>query len=333
VWDLFASGTRREQQRDLIAHAIGPVWEANHVWLILVVVLLFSCFPAAFAHISTELHIPLTLMLVGIVLRGSAFTFRSYDTRESGARQGWGLTFSIASVMTPVLLGICVGTVASGNIPMRNVQPAETFTERFVTPWLTPFALSVGLMTLSLCALLAATYLTVEAKDAALKNDFRKRAFCAAAAVTVMAAVTGYLAERDAPLVFNALTSGIRSLTLLTTTSLFAALFLWALQRRHFRLARVAVAGVTVFIIWGWAWAQFPYLVPPDRTITTLAAPRATLEWTLGVLILGTVILLPSFIYLFRVFKSGDRPFQSPRISVNGGSGGTGTSISASDDP
>jgi cytochrome bd-type quinol oxidase subunit 2 len=98
VWDLLASGPRREKQRELIAHAIGPIWEANHVWLILVVVLLFTCFPPAFAQLMTVLHIPITLLLIGIVLRGSAFTFRAYDATHSAVQERWGMIFAIASV-------------------------------------------------------------------------------------------------------------------------------------------------------------------------------------------------------------------------------------------
>ena len=114
VWDLLAGGPRRDAQRALIAHAIGPIWEANHVWLIVAVVVLFTGFPDAFATLATVLHIPLSLMLVGIVLRGSAFTFRSYGAKSGRAVRGWGRAFAIASTITPVLLGIAVGAVASG---------------------------------------------------------------------------------------------------------------------------------------------------------------------------------------------------------------------------
>jgi len=112
VWDLLATGPRRERQRQLIASAMGPVWEANHVWLILVVVLLFTCFPPVFSRLAILLHIPLSLMLVGIVLRGSAFTFRSYDSRADLAQRRWGRVFSISSLVTPLLLGVMVGTIA-----------------------------------------------------------------------------------------------------------------------------------------------------------------------------------------------------------------------------
>src|SRR6476469_7098960 len=106
VWDLLASGSRRDKQRTLVSHAIGPIWEANHVWLIVVVVMLFVCFPPAFAAFGTILHIPLTLMLVGIVLRGSAFIFRSYSLGPRSEQRGWGRVFAVSSLITPVVLGM-----------------------------------------------------------------------------------------------------------------------------------------------------------------------------------------------------------------------------------
>ena len=107
VWDLLAAGPRKERQQQLIAEAIGPVWEANHVWLILAIVLLFTCFPPAFARLGTLLHIPLSLVLIGIVLRGSAFTFWRYGGGGHGdpAQRHWGVTFAVASLVTPLLLG------------------------------------------------------------------------------------------------------------------------------------------------------------------------------------------------------------------------------------
>jgi cytochrome bd ubiquinol oxidase subunit II len=117
VWDLLATGPRKLQQRQFIAEAIGPIWEADHVWLILIVVILFTGFPAAFASIMTALNVPLTLMLVGIVMRGSAFSFRSYGSADEHVRREWGRIFAIASLITPALLGITIGAIASGRAP------------------------------------------------------------------------------------------------------------------------------------------------------------------------------------------------------------------------
>src|SRR5207245_2586242 len=116
VWDLLAHGPQARAQREVIASAIGPVWEANHVWLVLVVVVLFMGFPVAFATLGTVLHVPLALMLTGIVLRGSAFAFRTYDVRRDATQRRWGRLFAIASLVTPVMLGVCVGAVAAGRV-------------------------------------------------------------------------------------------------------------------------------------------------------------------------------------------------------------------------
>jgi cytochrome d ubiquinol oxidase subunit II len=310
VWDLVARGPRRDEQRALIANAIGPIWEANHVWLILVVVLLFTCFPRVYAHLATELHVPITLMLVGIVLRGSAFTFRTYDRKADTVQRRWGATFSVASLLTPVLLGLCVGTVAAGAVPLVEAT-AETpalvrsFSERFLRPWTTPFPLSVGLLALALFAFLAATYLTVEAREGDLQEDFRRRGLVAAGALFVAAAVTIVLARRDAPLVYRGLTTGTVALAMHGVTAVASVTAIVALVRRRFVLARTAAAAQASFILWGWAWSQFPFMLPPDRTIEALAAPRVSLQWVLGALAAGTVILLPSFAYLFRVFRPG----------------------------
>ncbi len=307
VWDLLASGPRKREQRALIAEAIGPIWEANHVWLILVVVLLFTCFPAAFARLAIALHIPLSLMLIGIVLRGSAFAFRSHygpghgeERDESAMSQHWGRVFAIASAGTPVLLGLCVGALAAGTL---RPPGRAGFHDTYVAPWLTPFGVGVGLLTLALFAFLAAVYLTVEAREPALREDFRRRALGAAAAVFLAAFGTLGLALLGAPLMGRGLTAGPWAPALHLATGGAAVGAIWALWRRRFHLARVAAAGQVSLILWGWALAQYPYLIPPDLTIRAAAAPRITLVlalWTLG---LGTLVLFPSLIYLFRVFK------------------------------
>lgn len=307
VWDLLASGPRRRQQRALVAEAIGPIWEANHVWLIIVVVLLFTCFPAAFARLAVTLHIPLSLMLIGIVLRGSAFTFRSHygPGREEGGRaagttERWGRVFAIASAGTPVLLGLCVGALAGGALP---VPGRAGFYPTFVAPWLTPFGLGVGVLTLALFAFLAAVYLTVEAQDDDLREDFRRRALYAAAAVFVAAFGTLGLALLGAPLMGRGLTAAPWAPALHAATAAAAVTAIWALWRRRYRLARVAAAGQVSLILWGWALAQYPYLIPPDLTIRAAAAPRITLVLVLWALTAGALVLFPSLIYLLRVFK------------------------------
>jgi cytochrome bd ubiquinol oxidase subunit II len=304
VWDLLASGPRRRAQRTLVAEAIGPIWEANHVWLILVIVLLFTCFPGAFARLAIVLHIPLTLMLIGIVLRGSAFAFRSHygadHTTTAAASERWGHVFASASAITPVLLGLCVGALAAGRLgPPGRTSVYQTF----VAPWLTPFGVGVGLLTLVLFAFLAAVYLTLEAREPALREDFRRRALGAAVAAFVAAFGTLGLALLGAPLMGRGLTTAPWAPALHVVTGVAAVTAIWALWRRRYRLARVAAGAQVSLILWGWALAQYPYLVPPDLTIQAAAAPRITLVLVLWTLALGALVLFPSLVYLFRVFK------------------------------
>jgi cytochrome bd ubiquinol oxidase subunit II len=314
VWDLFATGPRRDRQREVISHAIGPIWEANHVWLILAIVLTFSCFPPVFARLGIVLHIPLSLMLVGIVLRGSAFTFRTYDDQHDTAQRRWGRIFAGASLVTPVLLGVCIGAVASGRA--GPLPAAGSFADRFVDPWLTPFSLAVGLMALALFAHLAAVFLTLESDDPALTEDFRVRALWSGVALFLVAFGALLLAREQAPLMGVGLLVSPWSLPFHVATGLAAIAVLAALWWRRYHLARVAVGLQVSLILWGWGVSQYPYLVPPDLTIEGAAAPAATLRLVLIALGLGIVVLLPSLVYLFRVFKA------APSHSMRGPKGG-----------
>jgi cytochrome d ubiquinol oxidase subunit II len=301
VWDLLATGERRERQRELVAHAIGPVWEANHVWLILVVVLLFTCFPPVFSRLAIALHIPLTVILLGIVLRGSAFTFRSYGGDEEPAQRRWGRLFASASLVTPLLLGVGVGSVAAGRV---RPPTGAGFVQDYVTPWLSPFTVSVGALTLVLFAFLAAVYLTVEAGEHELREDFRLRALGAGGLAFIAAMTTLALAWREAPLVWAGLVTSPRAIPVHLLTGICAVTALWALWRRRYLLARAVAAAQVVLILWGWALAQYPWLLPPDLSIRDAAAPRITLQLTVGALGLGALVLFPSLAYLFRVFKT-----------------------------
>jgi cytochrome d ubiquinol oxidase subunit II len=308
MWDLFATGPRRERQRQLIEAAMGPVWEANHVWLILVVVLLFTCFPPVFSRLAIMLHIPLSLMLIGIVLRGSAFTFRSYDTRADHAQRRWGRVFSIASLVTPFLLGMMVGAIASARLG-GTLDPGKghDFTAVYLSPWLSPFSFATGLFALSLFAFVAAVYLTMEAREEDLREDFRRKALLAAVGVFGTAMLALLLSSHDeagAPLMWQGLIHSPWAKVLQGAVAVSAVTALGALWKRTYQLARLAAAAQVSLILWGWAVAQFPYLVPPDLTIADSAAPPVTLKLVLGALAVGAALLVPSLYYLFRVFKS-----------------------------
>jgi len=307
VWGLLARGPRKQAQRDLIAHAIGPVWEANHVWLILAVVLLFTCFPPAFARLGILLHIPLSLVLIGIVLRGSAFTFWRYGGESDAEQRHWAATFAVASLITPVLLGVTVGAVASGAVSGAPA-PGTRFFTGYVAPWLTPFALSVGVFALVAFAFLATVYLTLEATEPELREDFRRRALGAGVALFGAALLVLVLSGSGAPRMRAGLIFAPWAVPLHLFTGAAAVAALSALWRRRYRVARLAAAAQVSLILWGWGISQYPYLLPPDLTVAAAAAPDVTLRLVLGGLALGAAVLFPSLYYLFRVFKSRYQP-------------------------
>ena len=278
VWDLLATGPRAAAQRRAVEDAIGPVWEVNHVWLILVVVVLFTGFPAAFAAISVAMHVPLTLFLIGVVLRGSAFAFRGVHAAGRAAERRLGLVFSIASLVAPVLLGMVVGALVSGRIRVEDA----IVTSGFFAPWLAPFPVATGLFALALCAYLAATYLTVEVHDPALREDFRHRDLGAGIAVGALALAAFLLSRDGAPRVHAAL---------------LARRWSWP-----FHALTAAAAAQTAFILLGWGLAQLPFLVVPDLTLADAAASPPTLRLLLIVLAAGVPVLVPSLVLLFRVF-------------------------------
>jgi cytochrome bd ubiquinol oxidase subunit II len=300
IWDLLLRGPRTKEARALIEEAIGPIWEANHVWLILVVVVTFSGFPRAFAAVSIALFVPLVLLLFGIVLRGAAFTFRTYDRPDDAVHARWSLVFSASSVLAPLALGVVVGALASG----RLAAPRGTNPDPFA--WLAPFPLAVGLFAAVLFAYLAATYLAVEA-EGALRDDFRRRAIWAGVAVFCSALLAAVLSTREAPVVFEGLTRRGWSLPLHLATGVAAIVAFWALATHRVRLARAAAAAQVALIVVGWAASQYPWVVVGGLTLETASAPRhvqVLLLWALG---LGAVLLFPALYLLFRVFK-GERP-------------------------
>jgi cytochrome d ubiquinol oxidase subunit II len=298
-WDLMCSGPRKDQQRHLIEQAIGPVWEANHVWLILTIVLLFSNFPGAFGAASVALAIPLLLVLAGIVFRGCSYVFRTYFTGDKEAQLYWGRIFSISSSLTPFFLGTLIGAISCDRVVMEGGLSKYGF----IKTWISPFPLGVGILALSLFAYLSACYLAVEATTAELQDDFRVRALIASL-VSMAIALAVYLMAGTAA---TAIRQGLveRPAGWLVEACAIAATIvaLRALWLRHFQRARMAAAVQVAFIIVGWGIAQYPYLIRPDMTITNSAAPEnvaSAIDIALGC---GAVVLIPSLALLSLIFK------------------------------
>jgi cytochrome bd ubiquinol oxidase subunit II len=287
IWDLVARGDRRAAHRAALAKAIGPVWEANHVWLIFLVVLLFTCFPAAYAQASVALFWPLHLVLIGIVLRGASFVFRAYAATTDLTRQAWGGVFGASSAATPILLGMCLGALSTGD----------------AYQWYEPFPVATGVLALLLCAYLAAVYLAWESDDARLRDDFRRRALIVWWIAGAVSMAVLFLARSEAPRLWLGLTS-MPGILCVGAGSALAPISFAALRAGRFNVARFTCVAQIVALLAGWGAAQWPYLIYPDVTVMNAAAPASTLTLTAWTLPFGLGALFPALWLLFRVFKT-----------------------------
>jgi cytochrome bd ubiquinol oxidase subunit II len=292
-WDLFAGDAERgKRPRARIQRSITPVWEANHVWLIFVLVVLWTAFPEAFGAIMSTLYVPLALAALGIVLRGAGFAFRkSVDTVSQ--QRALGATFAISSVMTPFFMGTVVGAIASGNVP------AEGNGEAFAG-WLEPLPLLIGALFVVAGAYLAAIFLVVDshrAGDKEMEGYFAARALGAGVGAGALAAAGLAALQGEAEYVYERLVVEGLPLVIVSILCGFAvASLLLRRGRRGLRpLAMLAFAAV----IWGWGVAQFPYLLPTSLDIATAAAPGPTLIAVLVVFCVAAVTILPALGLLY----------------------------------
>jgi cytochrome bd ubiquinol oxidase subunit II len=308
VWDLLAHGPTRDRERALISSAIGPVWEANHVWLIFVVTALFAGFPSAFAALGVALYLPFGIAIAGIVMRGAAFAFRAYGEPNTGWQFVWTRVFGIASLVTPVVLGMCAAAIASGRIRVDG----DIVRADLVGSWTGPLSWVAGLLSLVMCAFLAATYLSVEAVqhgDEELAQRFRHRALGAGLAAGALTGV-GLLAVRaDAPLLWSGMLQDGWPFVVLSAAA--GATALGATYRGRERIARAGAAVAVAAVIAGWGVAQWPYLIVPDLTAADAAAPKSSLGPIALGLALGAALVGPSLLLLFRVFKASQIPASS----------------------
>jgi cytochrome d ubiquinol oxidase subunit II len=301
VWDLLAAGPRKQRQRALISDAIAPVWEANHVWLIFVLTGLLAAFPAVFADLSVALYLPFSLVLLGIVFRGAAFAFRAHGDRDSPWVRTWTRVFGVASLVSPFLLGAAAASIASGRI--RVVDGAVK--AGMVSAWTGPLSLFAGLLAVAMCGYLAATYLIVEAVargDAELERDFRARAVGSGVVAGLLAATGLLVVNAEAPVLWDGMTE--RGLPFVALSALGGVSSLAAMAARRYRIARIAAALAVGAVLWGWGAAQWPYLVVPDVTAEASAAPNDTVRLVAIGFTVGGLLLLPSLLALFRVFKA-----------------------------
>jgi cytochrome d ubiquinol oxidase subunit II len=300
LW-FFLSGRGRDGRhlREHTFHAMGPVWEANHVWLIFVLVVCWTAYPVAFGSIASTLAVPLFIAAVGIIMRGTAYAVRSGNPspRQDSVI---GLVFSLSSVLTPFALGTAVGAIASGRVPVGNAEGD------LVSSWLNPTSVLIGVLAVATAAYLAAVFLAADAGrqgDELMRKAFRRRALTAGVVAGVIALGALAVVREDAHSLFEGLTESGGLVAVLASVAAGSAT-LALVARAKFEPARYTAAAAVAAIVAGWGVAQSPTFLP-GLTVEEAAAERSTLVALLAGLGVGALILAPSLFVLFRLVLTG----------------------------
>jgi cytochrome d ubiquinol oxidase subunit II len=299
-WQLFAgSDARAERIREEAHHAIGPVWEANHVWLIFALTVFWTTYPTAFGSIASTLAIPLFIAAIGIVFRGAAYGLRpgAATARESGRID---TVFAVSSILTPFALGAAVGAIATDRVPVGNAAG------NMWSSWLNPAAISIGVLAVATSAYLAAVYLAADAAregDSELEQAFRMRALGAGVAAGAVAAAALVVVEIDNHALSHSLLSG-RALPAVIVSALAGGATLALVYRRRYEPARYGAALAVAAVVAGWAIARWPTILP-GLTVDQAAAGHDTLVAVVVVVLAGGLIVFPALAYLFRLELTG----------------------------
>jgi cytochrome bd ubiquinol oxidase subunit II len=300
-WDLTAGGARRGARLRGLAHrSMGPVWEANHTWLIVVLVILWTCFPHAFGPLMETLYVPLFLAAVGIIFRGTAYALRGEAASIAEARF-LGSIFALSSVVTPFFLGCAVGAVASGQVPVEG-DPSVPFSS-----WTGTTALWIGALAVVTGAYVAAVFLaadSVRAEAPDLTIALRRRALGSGLVAGAMAIGGLFVLREDAPDLYDGLTSG-GGLAMVIVSAAVGVLTLWLLWTNRFEVARYTSGVAVGSILAGWALAQRPYVLPGELTLDEAAAGNTTLLATFIALVLALLVIVPAIALLFRLTLEG----------------------------
>ncbi len=298
LFDLTAGGSAQGAElRTLIDHSIGPVWEANHVWLIYVLVMWWTAFPESFAATMSTLILPLLLALLGIVLRGASFAFRKYSATLGQARL-FGVLFAGSSLITPFFFGTVAGAIASGRVP-------ATGRGDLWSSWLNPTSIFGGVIAVGTCAFLAGTFLTADAarsEQVRLAEQLRRRTLIVGTITGLVVFAALVPITRDAPTLSAGLTGRAAPLIVLSAVAGSATLLL--LLRRHYRVARFTAVTAVAAVVLGWGVGQYPWLLVGQVTITDAAGAPATLRALLVVVAVAVLIVVPALTYLFRLTQS-----------------------------
>ena len=287
-----------------ISKAIAPVWEANHIWLIVIIVVLFNAFPEVYSTITLNLHIPLMLVLIGIIFRGTAFTFRYYDPYKDRSHTLYTFLFKLFSLLTPFFLGVTLGAVIGGKL---TNDATLTFYQRFVYPWLGLFPVAMGVFMVLLFAYLATVYLAGEPSEGQSTGVFTRYAKRLLIALVLFGIIVFITAELDGLHLLRQYFSSWISVTSGILATLLLPAFLLSMNKGLKGLIRLIAGAQTGFIVIGWFGIQFPVLVALKNTdpltVYNTVAPDKTLLMMIIALFVGLAVVIPLLVYLFKVFK------------------------------
>ena len=298
-WDLVAGGAARgKRPRWLIDHSMEPVWETNNVWLIFVLVIMWTGFPVLFQTLFSAMWLPLALAAVGLVLRGAGFALRK-PTRSLARRRVYGAVFAVSSLLTPFFLGAAVGGLATGRVAPGTKASADA--------WSNGTSVIAGLLTVAATAFLGAVFLTADARRFGapdLVGYFRLRAWCSLGVLAVLAVIGLAVTHDDARYVYDGLTSGIGlALVLVAVVSALATAGL--LFRAATGWARITAVGSVALVVVAWGLAQRPYLIPTSLTVSQAAGASTTLRWLMLVTLVAVVLVGPPLVLLYRLDTRG----------------------------
>ncbi|MFD0027111.1 cytochrome d ubiquinol oxidase subunit II [Streptomyces sp. NPDC127172] len=299
-WDLLAGGAERgKRPRRLIDHAMAPVWEVNNVWLIFILVIMWTGFPTMFQAVFSAMWLPLALAAVGLVLRGAGFALRK-PTRRLAQQRIYGAVFAISSLLTPFFLGAVLGGIASGRVEVGTTASADA--------WANGTSVLVGLLAIAATAFLGAVFLCSDALRFGgddLVDYFRLRALIAFAAVVVLALIGLPVTHDDARYVWDGLTGGLGLLLIILAAvcGLATVLLVW---RRSYGWSRyTSVAGVAL-VVGAWGFAQRPYVLPTSLTVAEAAGADHTLRWLMIVTAIAILLVGPALVLLYRLDTMGE---------------------------
>ncbi len=306
IIEMFTSSKNIQRTRKTLYHAIGPIWEANHMWLIIVIVILFVGFPEIYSQLSIYLHVPLVIMLMGIIARGTAFVFRHYDAVRDDLQELYNSVFVWSSFITPFFLGVIAGSTISGHISSAT----DTYADTYIFSWLNLFSLATGLFTVALCGFLASIYLIGEANN---END-RRRFVRKAKVMNILAVACGLVVFIAAlldgiPLLKWVFGDIVGLAAVISATISLISLWRW-INSEQVMIPRILAGFQVTMILLAISYAHFPNFVimAQGETLSLMddRAPDATMQALGWALLIGSVFILPALFYLYYSFKKKD---------------------------